>query len=207
MEKPILFSTEMVKAILEGRKTQTRRKIKFDLSNLETDKNDKTFAKLEDEYGDSHDLIEYAPYHAGDTLWVRETFCYDDFDNGGETVYYKANFGERHIKELFTDCGMKWTPSIHMPRAAARLFLKVTDVRCERLQNITGDGVLKEGVKLACHREFDNCSAYPCDFMHTGSCKDKFVTLWNSTVKKQDLDRYGWDSNPWVWVIEFERMA
>lgn len=92
-----------------------------------------------------------------------------------------------------------WHPSIHMPKEAARIFLKVTDVRVERLQMMNGKDVLKEGV--------DNGSSNPTmgyrfDVMQRMAFKD----LWNSTIKTADLDKYGGDANPWVWVIEFERV-
>ncbi|MCQ5146470.1 hypothetical protein NE476_29425, partial [Enterocloster bolteae] len=88
----------------------------------------------------------------------------------------------------------KWHPSIHMPKAAARIWLKVTDVRVERLQKITLDQIEKEGVKT--------------EFPHVLNGQEKqyaFSQLWDSTVDKLNIDRYGWTANPWVWVIEFER--
>ena len=90
--------------------------------------------------------------------------------------------------------GGKWRPSIHMPKEAARIWLKVTDVRVERLQEITEEQIGREGVEV--------------EYPHVLNGEEKryaFSTLWNSTVKKSDLDRYGWNANPWVWVIEFER--
>ena len=88
----------------------------------------------------------------------------------------------------------KWKPSIHMPKEAARIWLKVTNVRVERLQDITADSIRNEGLSsLAVH----------CGDMEIAL--KEWENLWNSTIKKSDLDRYGWDANPWVWVIEFER--
>ena len=90
--------------------------------------------------------------------------------------------------------GGKLRPSIHMPKEAARIWLKVTDVRVERLQEITEEQIGREGVEV--------------EYPHVLNGEEKryaFSTLWNSTVKKSDLDRYGWNANPWVWVIEFER--
>jgi len=220
VERPILFNTEMVQAILKGNKTQTRRAVK----NLKL-KVEGNYVSVYELHRKSDDVLvfgsainddckqyivnDYAPYQVSDVLWVRETFCYDDFDNGGETVYYKADFGERHIKELFTDCDMKWTPSIHMPRKAARLFLKVTNVRCERLQDITEDGAKAEGIKSYTKdgNVFKYCVSDDLWFSQKGtwqdmprSAKEAFEKLWDSIYKS-------WLDNPWVWVIEFERMV
>ena len=172
MEKPILFSTEMVRAILDGRKTQTRRVVKPSVLEKGTNW-----------FWNPNENICLAQYRKGDVLWVRETWAKDD------TYYYKADgsCGSR--------CG-KWKPSIHMPKAAARIWLEVTDVRVERLQEITGQDALKEGL---------NSHVHPQAFYFDCNQREMFENLWNSTIKKSDLDRYGWDANPWAWVIEFER--
>ena len=86
------------------------------------------------------------------------------------------------------DASEKWRPSIHMPKQAARIWLKVTDVRAERLKDID---------TLGCHRE-------GVDITRSGVFK-RFTSLWESSIRKEEIDRYGWDANPWVWVIEFER--
>lgn len=99
----------------------------------------------------------------------------------------------------------KWHPSIHMPKEAARIWLKVTDVRVERLQKITEDGCIAEGIYPSncrgCNATF-GCDACPDEGYNE---VDGFADLWNSTIKKSDLDRYSWDANPWAWVIGFER--
>ena len=82
-----------------------------------------------------------------------------------------------------------------MPKEAARIWLKVTDVRVERLQEITPQGAWKEGARCSCLHPVPDCAGN----------KTAFVNIWNSTIKKADLDRYGWDANPYVWVISFER--
>lgn len=88
----------------------------------------------------------------------------------------------------------KWHPSIHMPKEAARIFLRVTNVRVERLQEITSGQICKEGVEVE------------DPYVLNGEEKRyAFSNLWDSTIKESDLDRYGWNANPWVWVIEFER--
>lgn len=91
---------------------------------------------------------------------------------------------------------MKWHPSLHMPKDAARIFLRVTNVRVERLQDITVEDALAEGMDkyIRLNGELDE-----------NSIITSFIGIWNSTIKKSDLDRYGWNANPWVWVIEFER--
>ena len=199
--KPILFSTEMVQAILDGRKTVTRRIIKsqpgnaFDCSGHEFKYDGTGFICSHCGYGVSPPHSKYAvgssfirpPYKVGDILYVRETWqCFNPYSDK-EYVYKATN-----------DCSdvtnMKWLPSIHMPKEAARIFLKVTDVRVERLQYITEMQVRKEGFRdyLAADDIF-----YPCGYY--------FRQTWDSTINKQDLDKYGWEANPWVWVIEFER--
>lgn len=200
--KPILFNTEMVRAILEGRKSCTRRLVKpqpdekhtYPLGFV-TDSTEKKevgcFGFAANEYGGSIQYVKppyrYAP---GDILYVRETWC-----KGLKRYIYRADYSDtekfyRNGKEI----EMKWHPSIHMPKEAARIWLKVTDVRVERLQEITLEQICREGVEIE----------YP--YVLNGEEKIyAFSNLWNGTVKKSDIDRYGWDVNPWVWVVEFER--
>ena len=127
-------------------------------------------------------------------------------------VYYRADYEDgvkTYIHPQKDDCGEeivcdlpKWKPSIHMPKDAARIFLKVTNVRVERLKEITYEGCISEGItddyKTYSEEYHDNLArrAYPVIFSD----------LWNSTINKQDLDEYGWEANPYVWVIEFERV-
>ncbi len=193
--KPILFTTEMVRALLDGRKVVTRRVVKgYALQNLELDTDGSIIGVYDWDEGHVRPITDYAPYRPGDTLYVRETWAVsENLWNGMDTVIYRANYtddGSAHIK---------WRPSIHMPKEAARLFLRVTDVRVERLQEITTQGIVDEGVvpkdtwngpmRLRTRQEF----------------YEAFEEIWDSTIKKADLTRYGWDANPWVWVIEFER--
>ena len=158
--KPILFNTEMVQAILRGQKTCTRRIMKPQLT--------------------AHYGTQYAkpPYQHGDILYVRETWCKGSWMNEKERYYYKADDNDFHCV---------WHPSIHMQKEAARIWLKVTDIRVERLQDMTDDDAEAEGC-----------------FDYTSTALG-FPDAWDSTIKKSDLDRYGWNANPWVWVIEFER--
>ncbi len=193
--RPILFNTEMVRAILEGRKTCTRRLVKF-----LPGENPQWTGYIKDGLmlynGKNEPCIRQAPYKTGDILYVRETWCKGSYGNEKEKYYYKAD-----DNNFFCT----WHPSIHMPKEAARIFLKVTNVRVERLQEITDDGCIAEGVYPSpcrkCNATF-GCDTCPDEGYHE---TDGFSELWNSTIKKSDLDRYGWDANPYVWVIEFER--
>lgn len=205
--KPILFNTEMVRAILDGRKTCTRRLVKpqpdekhtYPLGFV-TDSTEKKkvgrFGFGIDEYGGS---IQYEkpPYQPGDILYVRETWY-----KGLERYIYRADYSDtekfyRDGKEI----EMKWHPSLHMPKEAARIWLKATDVRVERLQDVTEDGAKAEGA--IDNRGFIHSPENEYDRIHTA--REHFIRIWNSTIKKSDIDCYGWDANPWVWVIEFER--
>lgn len=189
--KPILFNTEMIKALLDGRKTCARRIVKF-LSG----ENPKWTGYVKDGLmlynGKNEPCIRKAPYQPGDILYVRETWFKDV-----NRYMYRANYSDcekfyRDGKEI----EMKWKQSIHMPKEAARIWLKVKDVRVERLQNIDIDGIRNEGLSSMA--------------VHSGDTEialKELAILWDSTIKKSDLDRYGWDVNPYVWVIEFERCA
>lgn len=270
--KPILFNTEMVRAILDGRKTVTRR---FADINTEITCNDGTA---------NHDFVldnftggtptgfvcrkcgfGIAPPHSrvpcgsalfrprywpGDILYVRETFTMEEGN-----YYFRADFESDYLDPCETLSGgypaecrhhpgcegcskettrIRWYPSIHMPKEAARLFLRVTDVRMERLQEITVNGAVSEGVDnvVPCDDSEDLCAYCPLDDSAKGvhcyggnvimcegkRCKDameawteefigEFASLWDSTIKKKELGTCGWDANPWVWVIEYERIS
>lgn len=190
--KPILFNTEMVLAILDGRKSCTRRIIKPQWEECPHCKyvhKEYIYDKLaENIYCAScgYPLVpeRRALYQPGDILYVRETW--KKAPNG---YYYFESWKRNYIADI-----TKWKPSIHMPKEAARIWLKVTDVRVERLQNIDGKGCVKEGIEEE-----------PLKYVGDEFVKGMFHDLWDSTIKKSDIDRYGWDANPWVWVIEFER--
>ena len=201
---PILFNTEMVRAILDGRKTCTRRLVRF-----LPGENPQWTGYIRDGLmlynGRNEPCIIKAPYQPGDTLYVRETWCGLPVNEAGHmrghTIYYYKADGELRPKGW----RRTWHPSIHMPKEAARIWLKVTDVRVERLQSITEGGAVKEGIYVA---NCKDCNApFGCDVCPDEGYNeiDEFVELWNSTIKKSDLDRYGWYASPWVWVIEFER--
>lgn len=197
---PILFNTEMVRAILDGRKTATRRLIKsqppYDVQcplGYCTDGYKSEIGKFA--FGSHKDggkmIFCKPPYQPGDILYVRETWG-EGYEEG--TYIYRADDKLAGLPTFKESSKLIYHPSIHMPKEAARIWLKVTDVRVERLQDITSEQIGREGVEV--------------EYPHVLNGEEKryaFSTLWNSTVKKSDLDRYGWKANPWVWVIEFER--
>lgn len=194
--KPILFNTEMVRAILDGRKTVTRRCVRkkgcIIRNNQEINKNLKSQFEpynVTARCGIPQNVFFKPPYELGDILYVRETWLMAD----DGSYYYKAGESEsqRQVREAIR---YKWNPSIHMPKEAARIFLKVTDVKVERLQEMTASESEKEGIRLPPHYDTKE-RAYIL----------AFADLWDSTIKKIDLDTYGWYANPWVWVIDFEQ--
>ena len=189
--KPILFNSEMVRAILDGRKTCTRRICKDanectvpDMEFYNADRRTYAVHNFADkEHTEQLSTAERTcPICTGDILYVRETW-----KEAPKGYYYYEDWQKDDIADV-----TKWKPSIHMPKEAARIWLKVTDVRVERLQEITEVQAQAEGCNSG---------------LLTGACtaRGQFEDLWNSTIKKSDIDRYGWDANPWVWVIEFER--
>lgn len=206
--KPILFSTEMVLATLEGRKSQTRRTQGLSSLNKNPDlyglgkvqiNGVFNFYLKENEKG-----IWIEPkYKIGDILWVRETYANPPLTAFGVPFIYKADFDR-------TFCG--WKPSIHMPKAAARIFLEVVNVRCERLHDIKEEDAIAEGIHFDVMFKKFNC--YLCDNQgHIGGemmCEDgfyktalnSFSSLWQSINGK----RHTWQSNPWVWVYEFKKI-
>ena len=228
--KQILFNTEMVRAILDGRKTCTRRVIKPQpqsrLCYTYAGSHKSCIGKWTYPNRGAHEFCgeEYKlpenikdeelrkqwnpPYHTDDILYVRETWehfeCWNcDGDERGncpkepkKSVLNKTCgcYMYRATDEISGDA--KWHPSIHMPKEAARIWLKVTDVRVERLQEITAESALAEGTDKYIHLngKFDE-----------NAILTSFMGIWNSTIKNSDIDRYGWDVNPYVWVIEFER--
>lgn len=215
-ERPILFSGPMVRAILEGRKTVTRRAL--------------TARAIRDvgygaELGECHELpaegpidansmsyiVDFCPYgKVGERLWVRESFA----DLRGTGIEHRPDpAGPLHryafaadsppgsaSDEARKDFGVRWKPSIHMPRAACRIVLEITDVRVERLQDISGDQAEAEGVDSAMCRQFFETSP------SRHECKEAvihgFAGLWASINGPE-----AWHANPWVWVVEFRRVA
>jgi hypothetical protein len=219
--KPILFNTEMVRAILEGRKSCTRRINKDaneytvpDMDFYNADRRTYAVHNYSDkEHKNKLSIAERTcPICPGDVLYIRETWT----EECGK-YYYRADYDSDYLDPCETLSGgypascrnhpgcdgcmatstrIHWHPSIRMPKEAARIWLKVIDVRVERLQEVSAESALAEGADK---------------YIHTNGGLDEnmtitsFIGIWNSTIKKSDLDRYGWDANPWVWVIEFER--
>lgn len=242
---PILFNTEMVRAILDGRKSCTRRIVKpqpqsrlcytFAGCNCGTwgYPSKTAYENWGDEYKLPEDITDEElkrrwnpPYHTDDILYVRETwrvgawdilnqmiaFDYKDGTCGELTYIHDRELFERLVNQSRNDARQakceyngvdfvwekgkspcRWHPSIHMPKEAARIWLKCTDVRVERLQEITEIGATKEGC------------VYDVEYALGNTAKGHFKKLWDSTIKKSALDTYGWNASPWVWVIEFER--
>ena len=186
---PILFNTEMVRAILDGRKDATRRIVKGFIPDDAvwgyTAFTPKGYISCRGTFADGYgEKFFKLPCEPGNILYVRETW--KKAPNG---YYYYEDWQRNDIADV-----TKWKPSIHTPKEAARIWLKVTDVRVERSQEITIDGIRNEGISSMA--------------VHAGDMEialKEWKNLWNSTIKKTDLDSYGWDANPWVWVIEFER--
>ena len=214
--KPILFNTEMVRAILDGRKSCTRRICKdaneYTVPDMEFYDADKrtyavhNFADLE--HTEKLSIGERTcPICPGDILYVRETWCALPVNEAGHmrghSVYYYKADGDLRPEGWRGN----WHPSIHMPKEAARLFLRVTNVRVERLQDITPKDAENEGVGNLFYEDIGYSEKnYETEVdPEYGIAKEQFAWLWESTVKKSDLDFYGWDANPYVWVIEFER--
>lgn len=182
-EHPILFSTPMVQAIIAGRKTMTRRKLKV--------KGCKPFSPKPEEWTISE--IEkwnegYFPYgQVGDVLWVRETFKPADIPEETGLYEFKASLQDPDA------CWNKgiWKPSIHMPKSAARIWLKITNIKVERLQDISEEDAMNEGVEYEWYDQSRN--------IKIEAAKSLFKKLWQVINGRES-----WEANPWVWAIEFE---
>lgn len=204
-EKPILFSTPMVQAILDGRKTQTRRIVK----NIpaEAENNTELLQILISGWHSKYGSI-FCPYgKPGDVLWVRETWKSLGFsqDTNAMLISYKDGASKwvrvQGEKKLFAQ--NKWKPSIHMPKDAARIWLKNNKVRVERLHDISDEDAIKEGVEFipgfATQNWKDYSDKYAPPFI---SPQHSFISLWDSINGEES-----WDENPWVWVVEFEVLS
>lgn len=215
MERPILFSTPMVQAIMDGRKTMTRRIVKpqppkecedddpiIDWCDYDHEKGwQGCYIDWEMAEGDSHAVK--SPYgKVGDLIWVCETF-----NQSGGTIRYKASpeivYKTKSIGVTTTD--LKWKPSIHMPKSACRIWLEITNIRVERLQDISEEDAIDEGVESP--NPCGGCGSHwkPCiGCMHPFSKvmpRYKFFQLWKSINGEQS-----WNDNPWVWVVEFKKI-
>jgi hypothetical protein len=214
---PILFSTPMVQAILNGTKTQTRRVIKVDpkadyLPDLNLLGN--TFVEPDGKLVEPTMATVIKPkYNVGDVLWVRETWCYVQLDHAHDLLegrrernqfVFKTEVHEDWMLYAKEKYGTTWKPSIHMPKEACRLFLRVKSVRVERLKDITAMNAVEEGIEMCT----DNNSVvvhwknYLRKNIGEGTAIGSFRTLWQSINGPES-----WDENPWVWVVEFERIT
>lgn len=215
-ERGIIFNGAMVRAILSGQKTQTRRIMKQQpperwspvTSSGEPDLQARTYTQG---VVDRHGCLQAGPQvfgvadeewgavspfgQPGDRLWVRETWVHiddedDKFDGMGSQTYYRASSPASDDRWL-KDRGLKWKPSIHMPRHAARILLEITDVRIERLNSISDEDCRKEG----CHGGHGAIPGY----QYSATPREQFSHLWQSIYGQES-----WDSNPWVWIYEFK---
>ena len=220
--KGIPLKTWEVSAILDGRKAVTRRVMIPQPPNgqefLRFNEDDKTVEFQDGNITDSINFIYTykAPFWPGDILYVRETFCLcclsENYRKGHSDYCYKASVKSpvygciNHFmggEQMRSVSGCRWNPSIHMPRKVARIFLRIIDVRVERLQDITPEQAIKEGVIDPANRPY-------IQYEQVGQleryARNKvFPKIWNSTIKPADRALYGWDVNPWTWVIAFER--
>ena len=184
--KPMLYNTEMTIAILDNRKKATRRIAKGIIPFDDHREYFNVFRRGEWSGPMTKEQVieEYAPCKVGDFLYVRETWCNANKPEYAPDYYY---FADTRICEDYDSSEWTWRPSIHMPKEAARIFLRVTDVRFERLQDMetpNDENYIAEGAKD----------------------KHDFIRIWNDTVGLDKREIYGWYANPWVWVIEFERI-
>lgn len=223
-EYPILFTSDMVRAILDGRKTQTRRVMK-----PQPEKDDSGFWRYAGAGWSRDDFVPVAPGHPleascpygrpGSELWVRETFALrEPCDNKApsecmedEAVWFKAD-----NNELTGNAAGRWRPSIHMPRWASRVQLTVTDIRVERVQGISIDDVWAEGVQIPTNNGnavISLTDKYTIATYMEGTVSEweqddffraHFAKLWDELNADRDQGQFAWESNPWVWVIDFE---
>lgn len=192
-ERPVIFNAEMVRAILDGSKTQTRRALTSHHINLIK------FAAhigecypLEDMHDGSQSYYrQYCPFgQIGDRLWVRETFAKGLCTKSG--LAYRATHKPEDLEEGWFE-QIKWTPSIHMPRWASRINLEITNVRVERLNDISEEDALAEGMDNGTSEAARAVGWYE-------KPRRAFRRLWSQIYGDDN-----WDANPWVWVIEFKQ--
>lgn len=209
-ERPILCSGPMVRAILSGQKTVTRRIVKPQFASAPTDVVDgvpswDSPTNYAGEVQMNTQRGKPCPYgKPGDCLWVRETFSRSN-PGGDDGVYFYRADG-RFPSAMGGGCFYGdeiWKPSIHMPRFASRILLEVTDVRVERLQDISDEQAEAEGIEgciPSCPGPYDEHGNPECDCMNL-TYKQSFQALWESIN-----GRKSWDANPWVWAVEFKRI-
>lgn len=200
-ERPVIFNSEMVRAILDGRKTQTRRVMKVQPKQHDHKNYDAPWACESPDYYNTHEAdwacrycgegigmdgqsVYRCPFgQVGDRLWVRETWARYNIEQDAHDMAYRATTPDDWPKEG------RWRPSIHMPRWASRILLEITAARVERLNDISDGDAISEGCRI--------------EDMKSGDCvADVFARLWASIYGEES-----WSANPWVWVIEFRRVG
>ena len=221
--KPILFSTPMVQAILDGRKHMTRRIVKEDKrgewdpvnyvrENCEDDATVPCYLHREISVDDTSRNIMYPRYDVGNILWVRETwtpFCINKNTCRNNLLSHSDYCYKASPEQCVDDLPCKWRPSIFMPKSAARIWLKVTGVRVERVQDITEEDAIAEGCAgVECDCLHTNLGYFGCEnCLNTGwriSPKTEFSELWDHLNAKRG---YPWASNPWVFIYCFSRIS
>jgi len=210
-ERPILFSAPMVRAILDGRKTMTRRVMKRKFPHGEPEGNTTSLGGWPVHFPDGTWENEWCPYgFPGQRLWVRETFAevgcigwpIDKFE-----YQYRADFSEGKWLGYADMCFEKWKPSRFMPRAASRILLEITGVRVERLQDISEQDAIAEGVESFRPIPGDgDPETLFANYMNKRRFSYRtaywsFASLWQSINGPES-----WEQNPWVWVVEFKRI-
>ncbi|EEJ0059556.1 hypothetical protein YG08_002226 [Salmonella enterica subsp. enterica] len=208
-ERGMIFNGEMVRAILDGRKTQTRRPIKWKQTRFTemAERDDGSLWPWAEDCERGGDIWFACPFgEVGDRIWLRETFRVHSRATDVATLVYRASvrnsWTEQTHRVPVAVCNKpatpeKWTPSIHMPRWASRLLLEITNVRVERLNNISYDDAISEGIK----QEWTCIDPGLGLYAHENDVQDDYETLWKSIYGEES-----WDANPWVWVIEFKRV-
>lgn len=200
-ERGMIFNGEMVRAILDGRKTQTRRPVK--LPHIDRD----AMCELSgNELAGELSAGNYrnSPYgNPGDRIWVRETWA-EAGAGAPDLKLYRANYPAHvppHYENVPPADGIRWTPSIHMPRWAIRILLEITSMRVERLNDISETGAEAEGIDMEALADSQDCYDCIADHNMTGrpTAKGAFKYLWESIYGEEN-----WQANPWVWVIEFK---
>lgn len=211
-ERPILFSGAMINAILRGDKTQTRRVAKPSLSaNFDPPRSradvEAGYPFVETEHGDHVSAVKLCPYgQPGDQLWVRETwrhrYCIQHQEGQPPSRERPCCCGEFEYRAAGSSDG-KWRPSIFMPRTASRITLEIVSVRIERLQDISEADAIAEGVMLPPCSYMVNCNSTRCPHHKENAYRHAFTDLWDTINGKRG---YGWESNPFVWRVEFKRL-
>ncbi|WP_397321977.1 hypothetical protein [Pantoea agglomerans] len=205
-ERPIIFNADMVRAVLDGRKTQTRRVMKV---QPHAGVRNSPFVKSGIEDGHGKELV--CPFgEVGDRLWVRETFRVHSRATDVATLVYKASEQQSWTQQThrvpIEKCNKpavvdKWTPSIHMPRWASRITLEITSVRVERLQDISAEDVTAEGIKTLGESMWGSQWWVDAPQAAINDAHLQFSIIWSKIYGEES-----WHANPWVWVIEFKRV-